>query len=552
MEGINIKKIVQSSIGFFLFSVSFFATAELQLIKLNVNTLSTQKIQLQFKFNENVGSYRTKLNYNPTNLMIDVNNASSVLHVTSIKLDKGGIKNVDVIKNTRGLSLQINLAKLAPYQVFKKGKEIIVNLGDVAEKRVLSNAESAIAAAILQNTGSQNGQAVVVNNQSSHRNVASVEAMRGFVNNINNIDFKKGLEEQGILLIHLDNTNIAVDIRRRGRQLIAEFERTRIPNELLSIMDVIDFSTIVKKVETFSENRKVRIVIDLKNEFNYRSEQLGTLLIIEIDKKEEVNKEKNGSQSKAISLNFQDIPVRTVLQLIADFNGMNLVITDSVSGNITLRLDDVPWKQALDIILKVRGLDKRITGNVLMIAPASELAAKDRHQLESNQQVAQLAPLYSEFIQINYAKAADMATMLSGDNARLLSERGNVSVDTRTNTLLVKDTAIVIDAIKEMIEVLDIPVKQVVIEARMVTVSDSVGEDLGVEWSGITDTGNRLNTLGVNLPITSPAGTLGIQIAKLANGNILDLQLTALEQESKAEIIASPRITTLNQQTAYI
>jgi len=276
--------------------------------------------------------------------------------------------------------------------------------------------------------------------------------------------------------------------------------------------------------------------------------------MIEVSKKPEDEAEAP-YEGKAISLNFQDIPVRTVLQLIADFNGFNLVITDSVSGNITLRLDDVPWEQALDIILKVRGLGKRMDGNVLMVAPASELAASERQQLESNNEVAALAPLYSEFIQINYAKAETIAALLSGQSASLLSERGNVTVDTRTNILLIKDTAAVIDSVKEIIEVLDVAVRQVVIEARMVTVSDSVAEDLGVSWgldSSSGDSDSRLNTLDVNLPVASSAGTLGFQVATLANGNILDLELSALEQESKAEIIASPRITTLNQQTAYI
>tara|TARA_R110001592_G_scaffold279308_2_gene546719 strand:- start:2985 stop:4031 length:1047 start_codon:yes stop_codon:yes gene_type:complete len=208
-------------------------------------------------------------------------------------------------------------------------------------------------------------------------------------------------------------------------------------------------------------------------------------------------------------------------------------------------------------------------GNVLMIAPATELAAKEREQLETNKQVADLAPLYSEFIQINYAKAADIASMLSGSNASLLSERGNASIDTRTNTLLIKDTAAVIDSVKEMVEVLDIPVRQVVIEARMVTVSDSVGEELGIRW-GVSQSSSDVSTSGsltaidngtsasiadrlnVNLPVASAAGSIAFQVAKLADGKILDLELSALEQESKAEIIASPRITTLNQQTAYI
>ena len=397
------------------------------------------------------------------------------------------------------------------------------------------------------------------------------ETPKGYVNSIKSIDFKRGSEGQGKLLVYLDNSSVAVDIRRRDQQLIAEFQSTHIANEFLYIMDVVDFATSVDKIETFKEDGKTRFVFDIKDEYNYRYDQLDTLFMIEVSKKLD-NQKESVYQGKAISLNFQDIPVRTVLQLIADFNGFNLVITDSVSGNITLRLDDVPWEQALDIILKVKGLGKRMDGNVLMIAPAVELAAKEREQLETEKEVEELAPLYAEFIQINYAKVGDIATMLSSGNASLLSARGTVSTDTRTNTLLLKDTAAVIDAVKEMITVLDIPVRQVVIEARMVTVTDSVGEELGIKW-GVTATGGDSATSGslagaesanggspgsiddrlnVNLPIAGAAGTIAFQVAKLADGQILDLELSALEKENKAEIIASPRITTANQQTAYI
>jgi len=554
MKLLNIKQIVLLSISSLLLILSPFAVAESQLVKLNVNPLSEGKFELKFEFNDKITSYTDKLNYRPNKLVIDVVDASSLLELNPITIDKNGVETVEAERMSEGLRLTINITELMPYYIAEQGNNLVVRFGDTQQKSTASESESAIAAAILQETGDQTAQKTLSEAAEKARKAELIERPKGYVNTIADIDFKRGSEGQGKLFVYLDNSSVAVDIKRRDQQLIVEFQSTFIPDDFLYIMDVVDFATTVNTIETFREDGKTRFIFNIKDEYNYRYDQLDTLFMIEVSKKPEDEAEAP-YEGKAISLNFQDIPVRTVLQLIADFNGFNLVITDSVSGNITLRLDDVPWEQALDIILKVRGLGKRMDGNVLMVAPASELAASERQQLESNNEVAALAPLYSEFIQINYAKAETIAALLSSQSASLLSERGNVTVDTRTNILLIKDTAAVIDSVKEIIEVLDVAVRQVVIEARMVTVSDSVAEDLGVSWGLDTTSGNsdsRLNTLDVNLPVASSAGTLGFQVATLANGNILDLELSALEQESKAEIIASPRITTLNQQTAYI
>lgn len=387
----------------------------------------------------------------------------------------------------------------------------------------------------------------------------------GYINNIVAFDFKRLSKGQGEFSISLENSSVAVDIERRDKQLIVQFKSTFIGNEQLYIMDVLDFATVVENVESFTEEGNARFVFTMNDEYNYEYDQLDTLFTLNIYKKTKAKKQKS-YEGKAISLNFQDIPVRTVLQLIADFNKFNLVITDSVGGNITLRLDDVPWSQALDIILKVKGLGKRIQGNILMIAPEAELALTEREQLQTNKAVLELAPLYHEYIQINYAKATNIAAILSSGDVSLLSDRGSVNVDKRTNMLLLKDTARVIKAVKNMIKVLDIPVRQVVIEARMVTVNDSVGEELGIRWGnsnvngdlstsgsldGLTN-GSLDERLNVNLPVVGAAGRIAFRIAKLASGKILDLELSALEKENKAEIIASPRITTADQQTAYI
>lgn len=544
--------------------------AESQLEKLDINPLVEGKFELRFAFNESISGYQDKLYYRPNKLVIDIENASSVLALNPIKIDKGGVNNVATERTTEGLRLTIALDTLMPYRIVQENSLLFVRFGNTAQDILESDQqELALAVAVAQNSGSQTAKAATPKANASALS-SPMATPNGYVNSIHSLDFKRGPEGQGKLLVYLDNSSVAVDIRRRDQQLIAEFQSTYIPDELLYIMDVVDFATAVEKVESFKEDGKTRLVFDIKDQYNYRYDQLDTLFMIEISEKPKDQKD-SAYQGKAISLNFQDIPVRTVLQLIADFNGFNLVITDSVSGNITLRLDDVPWEQALDIILKVKGLGKRLDGNVLMIAPAAELAAKERAQLESENEVVNLAPLYSEFIQINYAKAADVSAMLSSGNTSLLSARGAVSVDSRTNTLLIKDTTAVIDTVKNMVEILDIPVRQVVIEARMVTVDDSVGEELGIRWGqtaardnvstsgtieGIenfgTDGGSIDDRLNVNLPVAGAAGSIAFKIAKLANGDILDLELSALEKENKAEIIASPRITTANQQTAYI
>ncbi|MCP5078761.1 MAG: type IV pilus secretin PilQ family protein [Psychromonas sp.] len=569
MKKINVKQITTLFSVASLLLCSSIAIAESQLTKLNVNPLTDGKFELKFEFNEAVSGYADKLHYRPNQLVVDVEDASSVLKLNPIKIEKSGVNSVEAKRTTDGLRLIIALDMLMPYRVVQEDKVLFIRFGDGAESTATaSESEVAIAGAIAQDTGSQTAITPTAKPVALE---GTEETPKGYVNSVKSIDFKRGSEGQGKLLVYLDNSSVAVDIRRRDQQLIAEFQSTHIANEFLYIMDVVDFATSVDKIETFKEDGKTRFVFDIKDEYNYRYDQLDTLFMIEVSKKLE-NQKESVYQGKAMSLDFQNIPVRTVLQLIADFNGFNLVITDSVSGNMTLRLDDVPWEQALDIILKVKGLGKRMDGNVLMIAPAAELAAKEREQLESEKEVEELAPLYSEFIQINYAKVADIAAMLSSSNASLLSARGAVSTDERTNTLLLKDTASVIDAVKEMITVLDIPVRQVVIEARMVTVNDKVGEELGIKW-GATAAGSDSATSGslagvesanggsagsiddrlnVNLPVAAAAGTIAFQVAKLADGQILDLELSALEKENKAEIIASPRITTANQQTAYI
>ncbi|GHG62143.1 secretin [Alishewanella longhuensis] len=399
-----------------------------------------------------------------------------------------------------------------------------------------------------------------------------------FINKLQAIDFRRGDKGEGRILVFLKENSAAVDVQERLGKLEIEFHNTAIPDELLYQLDVMDFATVVKGIETFKEGTSTRLVIETTEQFTYSYQQIDNIFTVSLQK--ELSSRGLGAKKEykgqPISLNFQDIPVRTVLQIIADHNGFNLVTSDSVTGNVTLRLDGTPWDQALDIVLRVKGLDRRMEGNILMVAPTEELASREARELEARQQVEQLEPLFSDFLQINYAKAADLAGLLSNREATLLSPRGSVVVDERTNTILIKDTARNIESVRRLIERLDIPVRQVLIESRIVTVNDNVTDELGIRWGlsdqqsssggnrGVSGTSTGANNIStgnmpalddrwnVNLPVANPAGSIAFHVARLADGTLLDLELSALEQENKGEVIASPRITTSNQKEARI
>ncbi|WP_462156565.1 type IV pilus secretin PilQ [Pseudoalteromonas sp. GB56] len=411
--------------------------------------------------------------------------------------------------------------------------------------------------------------------QDATQTIASESEGANYINRIQALDFRRGEKGEARVLVFLQENMAAIDVQEQAGKVVVEFHNTDIIDDLLYQLDVMDFGTVVNMVETFKEGSNSRIEIQTTDAFEYNYQQLDNIFTLTLEKDESKRSFLgNGKeyQGRPMSLNFQDISIRAVLQIIADYNGFNLVVSDSVSGSITLRLDGVPWDQALDIVLRVKGLDKRMEGSILMVAPTEELAAREAKELKAKQQVEDLEPLYSEYIQLNYAKAQEFADLLQTDVNSILSPRGSVSVDARTNTLLIKDTAKSIENVRRMVENLDVAVKQVVIESRMVTVRDNVQEDLGIRWGfsdqqgndgfsgnlvGANDIANGIipsigDRLNVNLPVANPAGSIGMHVAKLADGTLIDLELSALEQENKGEIIASPRITTANQKKARI
>jgi type IV pilus assembly protein PilQ len=425
---------------------------------------------------------------------------------------------------------------------------------------------AAVSLFAFKSFGQDNNQPLLVDTSSQ------VESL--FNSELQDIQFSRLPSGGAKATLMFSNSDFQLQLSERGNTLSLILLKTNLADEQLFTLDVVDFGTPVNGIETFQDNDQTRVEFDLQDKVTFRHQKSANSLIIEIEKRTsnasvEAQKDFSG---EPISLDFQDVPVRQVLQIIAQVNGFNLVTTDTVTGNVTISLSGVPWDQALDMILKIKGLDKRLEGNILLIAPTEELTARETQQLQSQQQVAELAPLVSTNVQINYAKAQELAIILKGTENSILTPRGSVAVDERTNTLLLRDTQASIDEAKALVTALDIPIKQVLIESRMVTVRDNASESLGVQW-GISNTINNgavsgsltgadalssgivpsiSDRLNVALPVSNPAGRIGIQIARLLDGSIIDLELSALESENKGEVIASPRITVANQHEAYI
>ncbi|ALM92100.1 type IV pilus secretin PilQ [Alteromonas stellipolaris] len=393
---------------------------------------------------------------------------------------------------------------------------------------------------------------------------------------ITGIDFTREANNIGVTLVTFEGASPTPQLVESQGKVTITLANSVLDDSQLVELNVTEFSTPVSTIETFQDKKGTRIEILYSDTVTARHAIDDNIIRIKIEpmslsQQEELENKKTYT-GDPISLDFQDVPVRQVLQIIAQVNGFNLVTTDTVTGNVTISLSGVPWDQALDMILRVKGLDKRLEGNILLIAPTEELTARETQALQSKKQVSDLAPLSTVNISVNYAKAANLATILKSSEGGILSERGTVTVDERTNTMLIRDTLPSIDEARKMIDALDIPVKQVLIESRMVTVLDNVDEELGVRWglsdresdSGVSGSiegaeaiaGGSIpsidDRLNVNLPVSGATGTIGFQIASLVDGTILDLELSALESENKGEIIASPRITVANQQEAYI
>ncbi|MCO7189859.1 MULTISPECIES: type IV pilus secretin PilQ family protein [unclassified Pseudoalteromonas] len=529
--------------GGILMGTALFSHAMPMLYDVRYNPVPTGETELQLVFDEKLTiEPKVQVMNEPARIELFFPDAEFEESLELLKVNKAGIEQIQSRMENGGFVLSVQMKTLKLYRTEVKNNLVYVKVSD---------------------------QPIPVASDD-----AQADTLHSAMNRIQNIDFRRTEKGAAQILAFLDSSQAAIDVQERGGQIFADFHHIDIPDELLYELDVVDFGTVVSTVETFREEGKSRLVIMPNGAFKFNYQQLDNIftLTVEKDDQEFSYTDKKNYQGQPITLNFQDIPIRSVLQIIADTNNFNLVTSDSVTGNITLRLDGVPWDQALDVVLRVKGLDKRMEGAILMVAPSEELAAREAKELQAKRQVEELEPLYSEYIQLNYAKAEEFADLLKTDENSIISLRGSVSVDKRTNTLLIKDTSRSIENVRRMVETLDVPVKQVRIESRMVTVSDNVQEDLGIRWgfsdqqgtdaiSGTLEATNKLSggtipdlteRLNVNLPVQNPAGSLGMHIAKLSDGTLIDLELSALEQENKGEIIATPSITTANQKTARI
>ncbi len=469
-----------------------------------------------------------------------------------------------------------------------------IDLGSLQTYNIVSVADRVRAILDLQRTvpysGSSAGNvySLILNGKSNeiYQSKKEVFITNQVVNaryQINHFDFR-GIEKQGgRVLINVSDTSIPIDVTQSGKEVVVNFINTRVPANLMKRFDVTDYHSPVQVVTMQQEGKNVRMTILNKGDYGHFVYQVNKQFMVDIFPltAEEVQQAKLKKQvftGKRISLNFQNINIRAVLQLLADFTGINMVVSDKVQGDITLRLNDTPWDQALDIILTTQGLDKRKNGNVMLIDTKASLDKKEEDELKSQQSIQKLEPIRSDLIQINYAKAADIAILIKDKQNSLLSPRGKISVDARTNTLWIQDTGLKIEEVRDLIKQLDVAVKQVQIEARIVEVNKDFSQDLGIKWgvskpthlSGTLEGANqfqlpaglanpaavpiaqRLNLDLIAAPEAAVPASVGIALAKLGDGILLDLELSALESQGQAELISSPSIITTNQQAAII
>ena len=509
----------------------------------------------------------------PARISLDLPEVKSQLKSKYHQIGTGNARSATIVNAKDKSRIIVNLTQLVPYIVEKENNRLVVLMGvNVADESNQITAGSA---------------APSVQKAASAPSVAEASVVR-------NIDFRRGEQGNGQVQILLGNPKTNVDIKQQGRKIRIELIDTEIPLNMRRRLDVVDFSTPVSFIDADAEGSNAVVYIEPSGQFDYLAYQADNILTVDVKalseaEKEQLIKEEFQYTGEKLSLNFQDIEVRAVLQLIADFTGQNLVASDTVDGGITLRLQNVPWDQALDLVLKTKGLAKRQMGNVLLVAPAEEIAAREKIELEAVKQVEELAPLVSEYAQLRYAKAKDIAALLTEDSG-LMSGRGTAVVDERTNTLLMKDTADNLDKIREAISLLDVPVRQVLIEARIVIASTDVGEKLGIRWGGgyAKANGNNWITAGgsqttlnegnqillndvarangedvdrgtitfpdayaVDLAVTD-VGTSSFAVGIQTFDYLLDLELSAIETDGGAEIVSQPRVITADGQTAII
>ncbi|HUQ28037.1 MAG TPA: type IV pilus secretin PilQ [Usitatibacter sp.] len=528
---------------------------------------------------------------NPPRIAIDLPNTVNALNRNQIEAGEGDLRSVSVVQTANRTRLVMNLSRNLTYTQAVNGRELVVTID-----------------------GSQApATGATVSTSPSPASTVFAEAPAGTSQryNLRDVDFRRGANSEGRVVVDLSSSSIGIDIRQQGRQLVLDFVNTNVPRNLVRRLDVGDFGTPVRFVDTFEQGGNARMVIEPRGLWEYSAYQTDTQFIVEVkpvreDPNRLVQSSTPGYAGEKLSLNFQNVEVRAVLQVIADFTGLNIITSDTVGGNLTLRLKDVPWDQALDIILQAKGLSKRKNGNVVLIAPTDELAAKEKLALEAQAAVSDLEPVRTESFALAYARAADLQALLTSKDQRILSKRGAASVDERTNTLFVQDTGGRLEEARRLIQQLDVPVRQVLIEARIVIADDKWGRQLGARFGtqtafnannynyGVSGTlldtvsplgnnpvsrgsssliypyagasgqfavpsglgpipiGAQPEQLNVNLPVAGAAGSLALSILNLGSGNLVNIELSALEADNRGKVVSSPRVITADKKKAII
>jgi type IV pilus assembly protein PilQ len=549
---------------------------DLRLEAIDVQPLPGQQVELRLRLSGPAPEPMSFTIDNPARISLDLPNTALGLENRRQDVNSGPLTTILTAEANGRTRVVLNLSQVVPYQTRVEGDSVFVTLGQAPG----APPQPTFAA------------------QPAPQSAAPASAAVAGERTIRNIDFRRGPDGAGQVVVELNDPRTTVDVRQEGGRIVVDFQNTTLPQDLMKRLDVTDFATPVFTVDALRSNRDARLVVTAAAEYDQVAYQSDNLFTLELKTPApqaaaaasgafDQNREYTGER---LTMNFQDLETRAALQVIADFSDLNIVVSDTVQGSVTLRLQNVPWDQALDIVMTTKGLDMRRNGSVIIVAPAEEIASREKADLEAQQALQTLEPLRSEFIQVNYAKAAELAELIRGEGENsILSERGTVAIDVRTNTLLVSDTQRSLENIRRLVTTLDIPVRQVSIETRVVIVNDDYSRDLGVRFGStvvkdnssdglISMTGTsagsesivesgigNLNTNGtpfpvtlgdigdrynVNLPVANPAGSFALAI--LDSDYLVDLELSALQAEGNGRIVSTPRVVATNQREALI
>lgn len=522
-------------------------------------TASTQqggKVVVRVNFKSPLGAIPNGFTVtNPARIAIDLPNVTNGSGKTVVDISQGDVRTVNVVEAGNRTRLVINLSRALSYAPTLEGNSLVLAIDGISQSALKETAQVTRFAEPTPTTTSTRFA-------------------------IRDVDFRRGSNGEGRVIVDLSSATTGIDIRQQGKLVIVDFVNTTAPRNLIRRLDVLDFATPVRTVDLIDQGANTRMMIEPRGNWEYSAYQTDTQFIVEIKQlKDDPNKlvQGTGYNGEKLSLNFQNIEVRAVLQVIADFTGLNIITRDTVGGSLTLRLKDVPWDQALDIILQSKGLSKRKNGNVVLIAPSDELATQEKLALEIAQQTTELEPLRTESFVLSYAKASDVRSLLSDGQQKILSKRGSATVDPRTNTMFVQDVPSRLDDVRRLLAQLDIPVRQVLIEARIVTADDNFRRELGARFGtgagasvsgrnvgvggnigqassiarGTATSAASLGDLNLNLPVAG-GGALGLTFLNLGNGNVVNLELSALEADNRGKIVSNPRIVTADKRKATI